>query len=121
MLLLKPLERELCWGHRVPAASRDAISLPSAPRRIQKYVQVFYRERFPGASAADLPWVGVSMGGDFTWFAMVSVQKEEGEVTVKASSASAGVPAAREVTAGMGQPNSPSSPQGICTSFPGRR
>lgn len=34
--------------HRVPAASRDAISLPSALRCIQKHFQVFCQERFPG-------------------------------------------------------------------------
>lgn len=65
MLLLMPLERELCQGRRAPAASRDAASLPSVPRRIQKYFQVCCQRRFPGTSAANLPWVGVSMEGDF--------------------------------------------------------
>lgn len=65
MFLLKPLEKELCRGHGAPPAPRDAVSLPSAPRRIQKYFRVFWRGRFPETNAAPLPWVGASVEGDF--------------------------------------------------------
>lgn len=74
---------------------------PGGSRNISKCLT---RRDFLGQVLPICPgWVQAWKGT--SWFATVSAREEEEEITNKASSAFAGIPAAREITAGMTQPS----------------